>query len=108
MSNKKKQWHSLGDFLQAKEERERAQVDSKPAETLTVSESTGVLTPVLTPVSTPVATPVATPVQTPVDTPVATGVDTGVCTGVDTGVSTGVGTPVLSLTVAVSADLLST
>jgi hypothetical protein len=66
MNNKKKQWHSLGDFLQAKEERERAQVDIKPAETAIVSESTGV--------STPVSTPVLTPVQTPVTTPVATGV----------------------------------
>ena len=64
MSNKKKQWHSLGDFLQAKEERERIQADSKPAETTTVSESTGVPTPVLTPVSTPVQTPVGTPVAT--------------------------------------------
>ena len=64
MSNKKKQWHSLGDFLQAKEERERTQADSKSAESATVSENTGVSTPVLTPVSTPVQTPVATPVAT--------------------------------------------
>lgn len=64
MSNKKKQWHSLGDFLQAKEERERHQAESKPAESNTVNESTGVRTPVLTPVSTPVQTPVNTPVST--------------------------------------------
>jgi hypothetical protein len=64
MSNKKKQWHSLGDFLQAKEERERSQVESKLAETATVSESTGVPTPVLTPVPAPVQTPVPTPVTT--------------------------------------------
>jgi hypothetical protein len=64
MSNKKKQWHSLGDFLQAKEERERIQADSKPAESTTVSENTGVPTPALTPVPTPVQTPVATPVVT--------------------------------------------
>lgn len=70
MNNKKKQWHSLGDFLQAKEERERSQsADKEPAENITVSEGTGVSTPVLTPVS----TPVSTPVQTPVDTPVPTG-----------------------------------
>lgn len=68
MSNKKKQWHSLGDFLQAKEERERTQVESKPAESTTVNESTGVPTPVLTPVPTPVQTPVATPVSTGVPT----------------------------------------
>jgi hypothetical protein len=66
MSNKKNQWHSLGDFLQAKEERERTQADSKSAESATVSGSTGV--------PTPVPTPVATPVQTPVPTPVTTGV----------------------------------
>lgn len=72
MSNKKKQWHSLGDFLQAKEERERAQTESKPAESATVNEGTGVPTPVLTPVS--------TPVQTPVITPVSTGVPTGAST----------------------------
>ena len=64
MSNKKKQWHSLGDFLQAKEERERAQSDSKSVEINTVSDSTGVPTPVLTPVPTPVQTPVPTPVPT--------------------------------------------
>lgn len=64
MSNKKKQWHSLGDFLQAKEERERNQAESKPAESITVNESTGVPTPVLTPVPTPVQTPVHTPVGT--------------------------------------------
>lgn len=60
MSNKKTQWHSLGDFLQAKEERERAQVENKATETATVNESTGVPTPVATPVLTPVPTPVAT------------------------------------------------
>jgi hypothetical protein len=71
MNNKKKQWHSLGDFLQAKEERERSQAaDKEAAENTTVSGSTGVATPVLT----PVPTPVSTPVQTPVTTPVATGV----------------------------------
>ena len=64
MSNKKKQWHSLGDFLQAKEERERSQADSKPTETAIVSENTGVSTPVPTPVDTPVQTPVLTPVNT--------------------------------------------
>jgi hypothetical protein len=64
MSNKKQQWHSLGDFLQAKEERERTQAESKPAESATVNEGTGVQTPVLTPVSTPVQTPVTTPVST--------------------------------------------
>ena len=64
MSNKKKQWHSLGDFLQAKEERERTQAESKPAESNTVNDNTGVGTPVLTPVSTPVQTPVTTPVST--------------------------------------------
>ena len=56
MSNKKKQWHSLGDFLQAKEERERVQIESKSAESATVNESTGVGTPVQTPVPTPVPT----------------------------------------------------
>ena len=67
MNNKKKQWHSLGDFLQAKEERERSlSVDKESTENTTISDSTGVPTPVLT----PVATPVTTPVQTPVDTPV--------------------------------------
>ena len=66
MSNKKKQWHSLGDFLQAKEERERTQAENKAAESATLKEGTGVPTPVLT--------PVATPVQTPVNTPVGTGV----------------------------------
>lgn len=60
MSNKKKQWHSLGDFLQAKEERERAQTESKPAESAIVKEGTGVSTPVVTPVQTPVVTPVGT------------------------------------------------
>lgn len=60
MSNKKQQWHSLGDFLQAKEERERTQAESKPAESATVNEGTGVQTPVLTPVQTPVVTPVST------------------------------------------------
>ncbi len=64
MSNKKKQWHSLGDFLQAKEERERTQTESKPAESKTLNESTGVPTPVLAPVLTPVATPVPTGVAT--------------------------------------------
>lgn len=64
MSNKKNQWHSLGDFLQAKEERERTQADSKPAESAAVSVGTPVPTPVLTPVTTPVQTPVATPVTT--------------------------------------------
>ncbi|HEX8556598.1 MAG TPA: hypothetical protein VF668_00620 [Pyrinomonadaceae bacterium] len=73
MSNKKKQWHSLGDFLQAKEERERAQSESKSVENTRVNESTGVGAPVLTPVSTPVSTPVPTPVSTPVSTPVPTG-----------------------------------
>ena len=68
MSNKKQQWHSLGDFLQAKEERERTQADSKSVESATVNESTGV--------GTPVSTPVPTPVQTPVTTPVSTGVPT--------------------------------
>ncbi len=66
MSNKKKQWHSLGDFLQAKEERERVQTESKATENTIFSEDTGVPTPVLTPVRTPVPTPVATPVGTPV------------------------------------------
>src|SRR5215212_5203535 len=60
MSNKKKQWHSLGDFLQAKEERERTQAESKSIEVIAVSESTGVPTPVPTPVQTPVRTPVPT------------------------------------------------
>jgi hypothetical protein len=64
MSNKKKQWHSLGDFLQAKEERERTQAESKTAESTALKEGTGVPTPVLTPVSTPVQTPVNTPVST--------------------------------------------
>ena len=64
MTNKKKQWHSLGDFLQAKEERERTQTESKPAESNTVNDGTGVHTPVLTPVPTPVQTPVTTPVST--------------------------------------------
>ena len=64
MSNKKQQWHSLGDFLQAKEERERTQAESKPAESNTVNDKTGVPTPVLTPVPTPVETPVTTPVST--------------------------------------------
>lgn len=64
MSNKKQQWHSLGDFLQAKEERERTQVESKSAESTIVSDGTGVSTPVLTPVPTPVQTPVTTPVST--------------------------------------------
>jgi hypothetical protein len=62
MSNKKTQWHSLGDFLQAKEERERNRAESKPVEPITVSENTGVPTPVRTPVPTPVETPVDTPV----------------------------------------------
>lgn len=70
MSNKKKQWHSLGDFLQAKEERERTQTQSQPVEPNIVSDSTGVGTPVLTPVATPVSTPVQTPVHTPVTTAV--------------------------------------
>lgn len=70
MNNKKKQWHSLGDFLQAKEERERSQsADIESTENNTVNASTGVETPV----PTPVLTPVATPVQTPVDTPVTIG-----------------------------------
>jgi hypothetical protein len=70
MSNKKKQWHSLGDFLQAKEERERGQnAENEPTENTTVNEGTGVATPALT--------PVPTPVQTPVNTPVSTGVSTG-------------------------------
>jgi hypothetical protein len=70
MNNKKKQWHSLGDFLQAKEERERSQTaDKESTENTTVSDSTGVETPV----PTPVLTPVVTPVYTPVDTPVTTG-----------------------------------
>jgi len=61
MSNKKKQWHSLGDFLQAKEERERNQVpESEISENTTVNLSTGVATPVLTPVITPVRTGVIT------------------------------------------------
>jgi hypothetical protein len=60
MSNKKQQWHSLGDFLQAKEERERTQAESKPAESATVNDGTGVQTPVVTPVQTPVSTPVST------------------------------------------------
>lgn len=60
MSNKKQQWHSLGDFLQAKEERERAQGESKTSEPTTLNDSTGVPTPVLTPVPTPVTTPVPT------------------------------------------------
>jgi hypothetical protein len=64
MSNKKQQWHSLGDFLQAKEERERTQAESKPAESNTLNENTGVPTPVFTPVPTPVQTPVTTPVST--------------------------------------------
>lgn len=70
MNNKKKQWHSLGDFLQAKEERERSQSDDKEStENIIVSEGTGVSTPVFA----PVPTPVSTPVQTPVDTPVHAG-----------------------------------
>ncbi|MCA1568309.1 MAG: hypothetical protein LC803_22225 [Acidobacteria bacterium] len=64
MSNKKQQWHSLGDFLQAKEERERAQGENKTADPTTLSDSTGVPTPVSTPVPTPVSTPVTTPVST--------------------------------------------
>ena len=64
MSNKKQQWHSLGDFLQAKEERERTQAESKSAESTIVNDDTGVPTPVLTPVPTPVQTPVTTPVST--------------------------------------------
>ncbi|HYO62573.1 MAG TPA: hypothetical protein VER08_02840 [Pyrinomonadaceae bacterium] len=60
MSNtKKKQWHSLGDFLQAKEERERAQSEDKPAESKGDDLTTGVGTGVPTGVSTPVATGVA-------------------------------------------------
>jgi hypothetical protein len=81
MNNKKKQWHSLGDFLQAKEERERVQAESKTVESVTLIESTGVPTPVLTPVSTPVVTPAPTPVNTPVATPVQTPVPTPVPTG---------------------------
>ena len=69
MSNKKKQWHSLGDFLQAKEERDRLQAESQPAEPATLNENTGVSTGVLTPVDTPVSTPVITPVPTPAPTP---------------------------------------
>ena len=68
MSNKKKQWHSLGDFLQAKEERERAQSENKTVESAPLNNSTGVGTPVQTPVSTPVLTPVGTPVGTGVPT----------------------------------------
>jgi len=64
MSNKKQQWHSLGDFLQAKEERERAQGENKAADSTALSDSTGVPTPVSTPVPTPVSTPVTTPVST--------------------------------------------
>jgi hypothetical protein len=64
MSNKKKQWHSLGDFLQAKEERERTQAENTTAESAALKEGTGVPTPVLTPVQTPVNTPVGTPVPT--------------------------------------------
>jgi hypothetical protein len=65
MSNtKKRQWHSLGDFLQAKEERERAQAEEKPAESKEVNQGTGVDTGVTTPVSTPALTPVTTPVTT--------------------------------------------
>jgi hypothetical protein len=60
MSNKKKQWHSLGDFLQAKEERERTQAENTTAESAALKEGTGVPTPVLTPVQTPVNTPVST------------------------------------------------
>jgi hypothetical protein len=60
MSNKKKQWHSLGDFLQAKEERERTQAENTTAESAALKVSTGVPTPVLTPVQTPVNTPVST------------------------------------------------
>jgi hypothetical protein len=63
MSNKKQQWHSLGDFLQAKEERERTQAESKPAESNAVNDNTGVPTPVPTPVQTPVTTPVSTGVS---------------------------------------------
>jgi hypothetical protein len=67
MSNtKKRQWHSLGDFLQAKEERERARTEEQTTELKGDTQSTGV--------STGVPTPVATPVLTPVTTPVATGV----------------------------------
>lgn len=58
MSNKKKQWHSLGDFLQAKEERDRVQSQNKTIESTQVNIATGV------------------------PTPVSTGVDTGVGTGV--------------------------
>ena len=60
MSNKKQQWHSLGDFLQAKEERERAQGESEAAESTALNVGTGVSTPVPTPVLTPVVTPVST------------------------------------------------
>lgn len=68
MSNKKQQWHSLGDFLQAKEERERVQGEYKTADSTALSSSTGVPTPVRTPVNTPVSTPVDTPVSTGVST----------------------------------------
>jgi hypothetical protein len=63
MSNKKRQWHSLGDFLQAKEERERAQAEEKPTEYKVDNQGTGVVTPVPTPVLTPVVTPVPTGVD---------------------------------------------
>jgi hypothetical protein len=52
-ASKSPKWNSLGDFLQAKEERER-------------NEAAQIGTPVLTPVETPVSTPVDTPVPTPV------------------------------------------
>lgn len=64
MSNKKQQWHSLGDFLQAKEERERTQGENKATDSTALSGSTGVPTPVQTPAPTPVTTPVTTPVST--------------------------------------------
>jgi hypothetical protein len=67
MSNKKQQWHSLGDFLQAKEERERAQGESKASESKALNNDTAVDTGVITPVSTAVLTPVPTPVQTGVE-----------------------------------------
>jgi len=64
MSSKKRQWHSLGDFLQAKEERERSQAEDQPAKSKADIVSTGVTTGVITPAPTPVVTPVSTPVQT--------------------------------------------
>jgi hypothetical protein len=68
MSNKKQQWHSLGDFLQAKEERERTQGENKATDPTALSDRYGRIysrtnsrtytstTPVITPVSTGVPT----------------------------------------------------